>query len=79
VGERGGGSKGVEGVQRWPENARTWVRPWRECPGGRLGTRDLTGGVHGAEREDECVLEGIGANRPAPQSSERERGGACAG
>jgi hypothetical protein len=43
--------------------------------GGRLGTRDLTGGVRGAEREDERVREGIGADRPAPQSSERERGG----
>jgi hypothetical protein len=56
----------------------TWEvpsHPRQECMGGRLGTRDLTGGVRGAEREDERVREGIGADRPAPQSSEREREG----
>jgi hypothetical protein len=28
VGERGAGSKGGEGVRRWPGNVRTWARPW---------------------------------------------------
>jgi hypothetical protein len=38
VGERGAGSKGVEGMRRWPGNAWTWACPWRECAGRRLGT-----------------------------------------
>jgi hypothetical protein len=38
VGERGAGLKGVEGVRRWPGNARTWACPRRECAGGRLVT-----------------------------------------
>ena len=47
----------------------------REVRDGRL-----TGGVHGAERGNKRVREGIGADRSAPQSSEREReGGVCAG
>jgi hypothetical protein len=29
MGERGVGSKGDEGVRRWPGNARTWARPRR--------------------------------------------------
>jgi hypothetical protein len=33
------------------------------------------GGVHWLEREDERVREGIGADRPAPWMSERERRG----
>jgi hypothetical protein len=44
------------------------VRGWEVRDGG------LTGGVCGAEREDERVREGISVDRPAPQSSERERG-----
>jgi hypothetical protein len=40
----------------------------REVRDGRL-----TSGVRGAERRNERVCEGIGAHRPAPQSSERER------
>jgi hypothetical protein len=35
--------------------------------------RGLTGGVRGVEREDERVREGIGANRPGPPGSRRER------
>jgi hypothetical protein len=35
--------------------------------------RGLTGGVRGAEREDERVREGICTDRPATQSSKRER------
>jgi hypothetical protein len=31
VGERGAGSNGVEGVWRWPRNARTWAHLRREC------------------------------------------------
>jgi hypothetical protein len=31
-------------------------------------------GVRGAEREDERVREGIGADRPGPPDSGRERG-----
>jgi hypothetical protein len=54
-GERGVGSKGVEGMRRWPENARTWARPQQKCVGGRLGTRGLTGGFYEAERGRACA------------------------
>jgi hypothetical protein len=58
LGERGGGSKGVEGVQRWPKNARTWARPWRGCASGRLGTGPDGWGLQVRERE--CVTLGFG-------------------
>jgi hypothetical protein len=31
VGERGARSKGVDGVRRWPGNARIWARPRGGC------------------------------------------------
>jgi hypothetical protein len=42
--------------------------------GQKVRDKGLTSGVRGAEREDERMREGIGADRPAPQSSRRERG-----
>jgi hypothetical protein len=61
-------------VQRWPENARSWARPRRGNVGERLGTRrGLTGGVREAERKSARVRRRNGADRAAPQSSERER------
>jgi hypothetical protein len=49
--ERGAGSKGGEGVRRWPENAWTWARPRR---GRRREVRDGGPdgwGPRGRERE----------------------------
>jgi hypothetical protein len=50
VGKRGAGSKGGEGVRRWPRSARTWAHPRRECAGGRLGTRPDGWGPRDNER-----------------------------
>jgi hypothetical protein len=44
------GSKGGEGVRRWPGNARTWVHPRRECAGGMLGMGPDGWGPRGSER-----------------------------
>jgi hypothetical protein len=52
----------------------TWARPQRECTGRRLGTGGLTGGARKPAREDVRVREEIGADRPGPLGSGRERG-----
>jgi hypothetical protein len=62
------------GAQTWPKNALTWARPrWGDR--GREVEDELTGGHGGTERETACAREGNSADRSAPQSSERERGG----
>jgi hypothetical protein len=72
VGEQGVGFKRGAGARTWPENARTWARPWRGDRGREV--RDaLTGGVGGAEREGAGARESNGADRPVPWSSEGER------
>jgi hypothetical protein len=69
--QRAGLKRGV-GTGTWPENARTWARPWRGIVGERLGTddrwgrRDREGSKRAGERN--------GADRPGPRGSERERG-----
>jgi hypothetical protein len=63
VGERGTGSKGARACRG---GRRTRGRGWEVRDG-------LTGGVHEAERERERAKRN-GADRLAPQSSDRERG-----
>jgi hypothetical protein len=38
VGEQGTGLKWVAEARTWPENVRSWARPWREIVGESLGT-----------------------------------------
>jgi hypothetical protein len=79
VGERGASSKGVKGVQRWPENARTWAHPRRECTGERLGTgpdgwgsRASEGGRARARRE--TVAIGLAHRATGGREGERDSG-----
>jgi hypothetical protein len=71
VGEQGAGLKRGTDAGTWPENARTWARPWRGIVGDRLGTTDRWGRL-------DRVRAGAGkrnnADRSVPPSSERERG-----
>jgi hypothetical protein len=77
VGEQGGGFKRDAGARTWPENTRSWARPRREIVGGRLGMTDRWAR---RDRERERAREKRnGADRSAPQSSERERGSERAG
>jgi hypothetical protein len=79
VGEQGAGIKRDTTTRTWPENARSWVRPWRGDRGREV--RDgLTGGDGGTKREGAGAREGNNADSSAPRCSERERGeGACSG
>jgi hypothetical protein len=76
VGERGTGSKGARtcrGVRRTRGRGRVHGEG---C--GREVRDGLTGGVREAERERSRAIRN-GADRSAPQSSERERGGTRVG
>jgi hypothetical protein len=76
VGEQGLGLKRGAGAGMWLENARTWARPRRGSVGERLGTTDRWGR---RDRERACTGKRNGADRSAPQNSERERGRAGVG
>jgi hypothetical protein len=76
VGERSPGLKRGEDVQRWPENARSWARPWRGTWVGGWGRADRW-----APRNRESGHAGArkGADRTGPRGNRRERGSARAG
>jgi hypothetical protein len=61
------------GAGTWPENARTWARPWRGIVGERFGTADRWGqrDREGSDR----VGERNDTNKPGPRGSKRGRAG----
>jgi hypothetical protein len=66
VGEQGAGAR------TWPENARSWARPWRGDRGWEVED-ELTGGDGGTERE--AGARAIGRRRQAWPMGQREREG----
>jgi hypothetical protein len=48
--EQGAGLKRGAGVRTWPENARSWARPWRGDRGREVEDEHI-GGDDGTERE----------------------------
>jgi hypothetical protein len=70
------GSKGGAGARTWPENARSWARPWREIMGERLETADRWGRWN-RERESARARERTSIDRSGPWDKERE-GEKCA-
>jgi hypothetical protein len=72
VGERGAGLKRGAGARTWPENARSWARPWQGYHWREDGD-ELTGGDGGIERGRAGAREGNRTDRLAPRCSERER------
>jgi hypothetical protein len=79
VGERGASSKGVKGVRRWPENARTWARPRRECASERLGMEPDGWGPRASERgcaraQRETAVTGLAHRATGGIEGERDSG-----
>jgi hypothetical protein len=71
VGELGARLKRGAGAWTWPENARSWARPWRGDHGWEVED-DLTGGDGGTERE--AGARARGRRRQARPTGQRERG-----
>jgi hypothetical protein len=67
VGELGAGLKRGADARMWPENARSWARPWRGDRGREVGD----GGTQ-RERQQAQAMEPAPTGRPHSAARERE-------